>query len=159
MRGDGFAAADSVNAFVGLGFEMNVIDGDAQSAGEGFAHFRKVRTQLRLFQDDDGIDVLDGEVFFVEQFLGVLEKKKTVRAFPFWIGVRKMRADIAETSGAEHRVTERMRQNVAVGVSDGTFVKRKFDSADDQLAPFREPMKIVTNAAAHAHVFWRSCSR
>ena len=62
-----------------------------------------------------------------------------------------MCADVAETGGAEQRVTKRMRQNVAVGVSHRSFVKGKFDPADDQLAAFREPMKIVANAAANAH--------
>ena len=63
-----------------------------------------------------------------------------------------MRADIAEPAGAEQRVHKRMRQNIAIGMSDGAFVKWQFDSADNQLASFRQPMKIVTNAAAHAHV-------
>jgi hypothetical protein len=44
-----------------------------------------------------------------------------------------------------------VRQNIAVRVSHGAFVKGKFDAADDQFAAFRKPMKIVPNTAAHAH--------
>jgi abortive infection bacteriophage resistance protein len=62
-----------------------------------------------------------------------------------------MRPNIAETRGAEQSVTERMRQYISVGMSDRSFIKRKFDAADDQLAAFLETVKIVANAAAHAH--------
>jgi abortive infection bacteriophage resistance protein len=62
-----------------------------------------------------------------------------------------MRANIAETRGSEQSVTERMRQYISVGMSDRSFIKRKFDATHDQFAAFRKAMKIVPNAAAHAH--------
>jgi hypothetical protein len=62
-----------------------------------------------------------------------------------------MRADIAETRRAKQRVAQRVRQNISVGMSNRPFIERNLNSADHQLSAFRETMKIVANAAAHAH--------
>jgi hypothetical protein len=148
---NGLAVTDSVDTFVRLRFQMNVLDGNAERTGKRFAHFRKVRPQLWLFQDDDGVDVLDRETLFVEQFPRMLQKTQAVRAFPFRIGVREMCTNVSKTSGAKQRIAKRMREYISVGMSYGAFIKRELDPADDQFASFRETMKIVPNAAAHAH--------
>jgi hypothetical protein len=36
-------------------------------------------------------------------------------------------------------------------VSDRAFIEWQLDATNNQFAAFREPMKIVPNAAAHAH--------
>src|SRR5690242_3535174 len=138
---------------------MNVLGGNAESARKRFAHFREVRAELWFLSDDNRVDVFDREMLFVEQFSRVFQKEQTVRAFPLRIGIRKMRSNIAESRRAEQRIAHRMRQHIAVRVSDRPFVKRQLDTADDESAPFREPMEVISNAAAHAHDFWRSCSR
>ena len=68
-----------------------------------------------------------------------------------------MRADVAESRGAEQRVAKRVGYNVAIGMADGAFVEWDFDAADDELAAFGEAMQVVADAAANAHAFF--CSR
>src|SRR5260221_4793856 len=115
-----------------------------------------MRAEFWAFQDDNGVHVFDGEMFFVEKFTGVFEKLQAVRALPLGIGVREMRADVAKPSGAQQRVAERVGDHVPVGVADGALVERDFDATDDELAPFGEAMQVVANAAAHAHAFFCS---
>ena len=43
VAGDGFAAADGVNGFVGFCFEIDLIWADAERFGESFAHRGEVR--------------------------------------------------------------------------------------------------------------------
>src|SRR5580704_7753784 len=97
--------------------------------------------------------MLDHKMFFVEQFSRMFQEEQAVRTLPFRIGVGKVRANVAQPGSAEQRITESMRQNVAVGVSDRSFVKRECDPANNQLAAFRETVQIVANAAARAHAF------
>src|SRR5713226_6859500 len=96
MRRDRFSAADRVNAFVGLGFQMNLIAANPQSLAERLPHLRKMGTKLRLFDDDHSIDVLDREMLFIQKLFCVFQKEHAVRALPLWIGVGKMRPDIAK---------------------------------------------------------------
>jgi hypothetical protein len=83
----------------------------------------------------------------------MFQEEQAVRALPSRIRVGKVRANVAQPGSAEQRVTESVRQNVAVGVSDRSFVKWEFHPANDQLPAFRETVQIVANAAAHAHAF------
>jgi hypothetical protein len=153
VSGNGFAVADGVDAFVRLGLEMNMLDGDAERAGKSFAHFRKVRPQPGLFQYNDGVYMFDRKMLLVEQLARVLQKAQAVRALPFRIRVRKMCADVSKASRAEECVAERMRKYIAVGMPYGAFIKRELDPADNELLTFRETMKIVPNPAPHAHAF------
>ena len=146
--GDGFTAADGVNAFVGLSFEVDFFGGDTQRAGQSFAHFREMRAELRFFGDDYGIDVLDGKVAFVEQFFGVLEKIQAIRTLPFRISVRKMRADIAETRRTQKRVTDSVRERVSIRMSDRPFFERDFYAAKNKLAASGEPVQVITNTGS-----------
>src|ERR1700746_3969361 len=104
VGGDGLAAANGIDPFVGLGLQMDLVGRNTESFGKRFAHFRKMRTELRPFGDYDGIDMFDGEVFIVEQLLGMLQEPEAVRYFPFRIGVREMRADVAKPRRAEKSV-------------------------------------------------------
>jgi hypothetical protein len=104
VAGYGFATADGVYAFVGFGFEVDFFWGDAEGFSQDFAHFGEVWAEFRLFKDDDGVYVLDGKMFFIEEFAGVFEEDEAIGILPFGIGVWKMRPDIAESGGAEERV-------------------------------------------------------
>src|SRR5882724_10389838 len=64
VGGDGFAAAYGVYAFVGFGFQVDFFGGDAEGFREGFAHFGEMRAELGTLEDDDGVDIVDHEMFF-----------------------------------------------------------------------------------------------
>ena len=61
-----------------------------------------------------------------------------------------MCADIAERSCAQERITDGMREDVAVGVANRTFIERESDAADDERAAFGKAVQIVADAAADA---------
>ena len=159
VTSDSFAAADGVDAFIGLRLEVNLLDRDAQGFGEGLAHFGEMRAELGTLEYHHDIDVFNFEGALAEKFTNVLEKVEAVGALPLGIGVRKMRANIAKARGAEERVTKSMGNDVAIRVADGTFVKWNFDTTDDELAAFGKAVKVIANAAAKAHGFlcshWR----
>ncbi len=70
-----------------------------------------------------------------------------------------MRADIAESRRSQQRVAHRMRQHISVRMPHRPFIERQLNPADDQLPPFRQPVQVVPDAAAHAHAFARSRSK
>jgi hypothetical protein len=73
----------------------------------------------------------DTKMMFGEQIADMLQKSQAGRVFPSRIGVGKMRADVAQSRGAQERVAERVRQRIAIGVADWTFRKREFYAAKD----------------------------
>ena len=101
MGRNGFPAADGVNTFVGFRFEVNFLCRYAERLRQRFAHFREMRAELWLLCDHHGVYVFYDEVFFVEELLCLLQKEQTVCPFPLRVRVRKMRADVAQTSATQ----------------------------------------------------------
>src|SRR5260370_945195 len=158
MRRNRFPPPDRVNAFVGLGFQMNLFGADAQSLCQRLPHLGKMRPQLRLFSNHPRIDMLDHKMLLVQQLLRMFQEKHPVRPLPLWIGARKMRPDTANPRRTQQRIAQRMRQHIAIRMSYGSFVKRQSNPPDHELAPLRQPMQVIADSAARAHTFWRSRS-
>src|SRR5713101_2542367 len=117
-----------------------------------------MRPQLGALTDDDCIEMRDEKMPLVEQFARVLEEEQARRALPFRIGVREMRADVAETGSSQQRVAQRVAQDVAIGMSDRAFVKWHFDPAENQFSSLCQPVQVVSDSRA-CHFVRRSCSR
>src|ERR1700674_2425698 len=115
-----------------------------------------MRAKLGSFENDHRVDMLDDQVFFVQQFFCVLQEKQAVGVFPPGIAVRKVRADIAQPCRAKQRIAKRMSEYVTIGMSCRTFIKRHYDATDHQRAAVNEAMKVVTDSAADAHAFFCS---
>src|SRR6266849_9930803 len=135
MRRNRFPPPDRVNAFVGLGFQMNLFGADAQRLCQRLPHLREMRPQLGLFRNDHRIDMLDREMFLVQQLLRMLQEEHAVRALPLWIGVRKMRPDIAKPRRTQQRIAHSMRQHIAIRMSYWSFVKRQLNPTNDEFPP------------------------
>src|SRR5258708_15339808 len=134
MRRDGFPAADRVDAFVRLCFQMNLIGANAQRFCQRLTHLREMRAQLGLFSDDHGIDMLDREMFLIQQLSYMFQENQTVRALPLWIRVRKMRTDVAKPRLPQQRIANTMRNHIAIEVSHVSFVKMQLHPANDHPA-------------------------
>ena len=156
VTGDRFAAADRIHAFVGLGLEVNFLCWYAQRFGQDFPHSWKMRSQLRALENHYSVDVLDRKMLFVEKLARVFEENQAVGALPLWIVVWKMRANVTQPGSAKQRIAKRMGEHVAIGMPDGSFVKRDFDSTDDEFSALSEPMKVIANSASDAHAFFCS---
>ena len=74
-----------------------------------------------------------------------------------FIRIRKMMPDIAFADRAEQRIGNGMAEDVGIGMSLQSAVVRNLDAAENQFAALRQPMRVVTNAAAnHAHHNFKS---
>ena len=89
----------------------------------------------------------------------MLQKLQAVSAFPLCIGIREMRANITQPRRAKKRVTKRMRHHIPVRMSLRPFIKRHFESTDNQFPSRFQAVQVVPDAAAHAHFLLRSRSR
>src|SRR5260221_11925038 len=83
----------------------------------------------------------------------MFQKFQTVGVFTVGIGVREMGADVGKPSGSKQRLTQSVRQHVAVGVANGAFLEWDGDSANNERAAFGQAMQVVTNAAADSTTF------
>jgi hypothetical protein len=110
-----------------------------------------MRDKLGAFEDDHGIDMLDGEVLFVKKLACMFEEEQAAGPLPLRIAVREVRADVTEAGSAKKRVTESMDKHIAIGMADRALVERNFNATDDEFAAFGETVKVIANPAANAH--------
>src|SRR5260370_42515072 len=97
--------------------------------------------QLWPFGDHDGVEMHDAQVPLREQAPNMLEKAKAVRIFPLRIGVRKMRANITETRGAQKCVTDGVCQRVSIAMAHRTFCVRHLARTENKLAACGTPVE------------------
>ena len=156
VAGDGFATANSVYAFVGLGFEVDFFGRNAERLREGFAHFGKVWAELGSLENHNDIDVLDSQSVLIEELARVLQKEQAVGALPLGIGVGEMLADVAESRGAKESVAEGVGDHITIRMANRPLVEGHVYAADDELATIGKAVKVVADAAANAHDFFCS---
>src|ERR1700722_9725021 len=65
MRGNRFAAADFAQAFVGLRFQINLIDGDTGRFRQRGAHSGEMGPELGPLTNNHGIEMGDPQIFRV----------------------------------------------------------------------------------------------
>lgn len=148
MGGECFAATDGVHAFVGFGFEVDLIRRDTEGSGNVCAHCGKVGTEFGAFEDDDGVDVNDAETLLLEEVAREFEKTDGAGIFPAWIGIGEVSADVGEAGGAEECVGDGVNEDVAIGVASGAAVEWDVDAADDEGAAGFEAVEVVAYAGA-----------
>jgi len=88
----------------------------------------------------------------------MLQKNHAVRALPLRIRIRKMRPDISQPRRPQQRIAHRMRQHVPIRMPHRPFAERHFNPADNQFPAAFQPVQVVSDSAARAHVFCRSRS-
>src|SRR5882762_5013983 len=146
MRRNSFPPPNRVNAFIGFSFEMNLFRADAQRFCQRLPHLREMRAKLRLFGNHHRIDMLDRKMLLIQQLSCMFQKDHAVRALPLWIGVRKMRPDIAKPRRPQQRIAKSMCQHVAVRVPHRSFVKRQLNPANNKFPPLRQAMQVITDS-------------
>ena len=136
VGGYGFAATDGVYAFIRFGFETDVFAGNLQNADERGADCRKMRAEFGPLANHDHVNVHHAHVAACEQRASVFDELQACRAFPFRVGIRKMRADIAKTTRTKDRIAKSVTEHITIRMSHGAFVERNFDSCEDQFSTF-----------------------
>src|SRR5262245_46579147 len=146
LRPDRLTASNRVQPLVGLRLDVDPRHVNSHRFSEFSLHDGDILRHLRAFGQDCSVDVGDLETALFEQFSDVAQKDEAVGARPARVFVGEMRADVAERGGAEQRVGYRMRQAVAVRMSQQAALIRYFDPAQDQLAPFDQSVDVITYA-------------
>ncbi len=114
----GLTAADGAELLAGLALDVDAVGGRLEQAGETAAHGVAVIDKLRCLGFDNDVHGQDAE-FRVFEFLhgyGAELRRCTVLVFAGFI--REQRAEVFESSGAEHCVACCMQDQVAVAVPD-----------------------------------------
>ena len=81
------------------------------------AHRGDVRRELRRLRDDRRVDVADRVATLARQRRDVAQQRAAVGALPARIGVREVRAEVAQRERAEERVADRVQQHVGIGMA------------------------------------------
>jgi hypothetical protein len=89
-----------------------------------------MRAELGPLADHDRIDMGDAQAALFEQPSRVFEESLARCTFPSGVGVREMRADVAQAGSSKQRISKRVAQDVAIGMSDRALLVRQFDPAD-----------------------------
>ena len=95
---------------------------DAKRGGEFGAHLVDERGNLRPFEHDGHVDVLDHKPLRLHQAHGVTQHPSTRRPLPARIRVWIVLADVSGADRPKHRVDHGMTDHVGVGVPGGAFV-------------------------------------
>ena len=148
MRGDGFAPADGIDAFVGLRLDAHAIDGHDERVRQSIANGGEMRRELRTLENDGRVDAGDAPAAAADDLDGAAEQVEPRRVLPLRIGIGKMLADVPGARRAEQRVGERVTEDVAVGMAERTALERQRDAGQDERPALDEPMQVVARADA-----------
>ena len=160
MCGDGFAASHRVYTFIGFGFEMNFFDGELKRFCQHFSHLGKMRPQLRPFRESPQHRYVRSQISFRRAILRACSRNKRLFA-PFHLGSLSGKCVPMSPSPAAPSSASTIAW-ATTSPSEwptGTFIEGNLHPSNDQLASFGQPMKIVSNPAAHAHAFFCSDCR
>jgi len=148
VGGDGLAGADGVAAFVGGGFDADVVGGDLEGGGEEGFHGGDVGGEFGAFGEEGDVGVADFVAAgggFVE---GAAEDFLGVHAAAAGVGVGEEVADVGEGEGAEDGVGEGVGEDVGVGVAVEAEVAGDGDAAEDEFTAGDEAVDVVAEADA-----------
>lgn len=148
IRPHGFAATHSVHAFTAFGLYAHLRWLDAKRAGNLFSHQRNVPHEFRAFDANGRIHIGNGATPLIQQAFDIAKKKQAFRVPPLGTRVRKMLADVAERRRAQECITDCVTEGIAIGMTDGAFIERNFDSSQNELAPKGKTMNVIADANA-----------
>lgn len=99
--------------------------GDMKQKFWSFAYYRRV-------------DIPDAPTGIADLGNDRFKKFRRIGTAPLFIGIGKVRADIAESRRAEKRVDYRMNENIRVGMALQAIFVRYLNTAEEELSPFLE---------------------
>src|ERR1051326_411948 len=137
----------------GLELDRQAIDVDLQRSGQLLANGNAELLELGSLEDYRRIDVHDFIADLCGQVPRVPQEYQAVAALPARIGIREMHADVAQCSGAQQGIRDRMRENIGVGVALQSEVTGNRDAAENQGSAGRDAMYIP--ALTHSNLTHR----
>jgi len=139
-----FATTDGAHAFGRLGLDADLIDRDAERAGDALAHRRDVRRELGGLGDHGRVDVADVPAGDLDPSCRLRQQGQRVGTPVLGVGVRKVMADVAERGGPEQGVGDRMAERIGVGVA-GQTVRVSAENGEMKFTPIEGEKKAVSS--------------
>ena len=107
-------------------------------SGETLSDRSVVRRKFWSFADNSCVDVPDAPTGIADLGDYRFKKFRRIGTAPLFVGIGKVRADIAESRRAEKRVYYRMDENIRVGMALQALIVRYLNTAEEELSPFLE---------------------
>src|SRR6516164_3822803 len=101
-----------------LCFHVNVIRRDTKDLGNLGLHLREIREQFWPLGQNVRIDIADFVTFLPNKVGSVAQELQTRHSLVAIVGIGKHFADIAETTGSEQCVRNRMTEDVTIGMAN-----------------------------------------
>ena len=107
-------------------------------SGEALADLGDMSRKFRPFAYYRSVDVPDAPTGSADLGDYRFKKFRRIGPAPLFVGIGKVRADIAESRRAEKRVYYRMDENIRVGMALQALFVRYLNTAEEELTPFLE---------------------
>ena len=148
MRGEPLAATGEAHVIGRRRAHVHLTAADRLR--QPLAHLFAVRRDLRLLADQHAVRV--DELPTSRLYLGISAAQQVEAVGPAEAVVtrREEPTDVAEPGGAEHRVDQRVREHVAVGVPGEAPVEVEPDAAEDERRPALELVRVDADPDAEA---------
>lgn len=155
IGGNPFLASYGAEAFVGGGFDADLVAGQPQAGGQAIAHGGQVGFEFGAFGDDDGIDVPNLPPLVEDEFVDLGQKLEAVGSLPLGVFGGEVVADVAEAGGSKHGVHDGVGEDIGIAVADETKFVVNFDAAEDEGAIGAEAVDVIAVTDADVS-HWRS---
>jgi hypothetical protein len=151
VHGDSYARTRGIHFFIGLPFDPDIGDVKARQFRHPAADILHAARQPGTLADHDGVDVDDRTAGTGKFGHRRLEQRGGIGPAPFFIGIGKMRTDVAERGGAQKRVDDGVNKDVGIGMAFESGFAGKFDPAENKAAAILETVGIISDADSQTH--------
>src|SRR3954464_15931040 len=118
MRRNGFAAANGIHPLIGLSLDADAGWVDGERPGDCRSHRVDVIPDLRRLEEHGGVDVADLITALPGERRRPRQQIEAGGVLPGVVAIWKMTADVSQSDGAQHRVGDRMTDDIRVRVSE-----------------------------------------
>ena len=107
-----------------------------------------MRVHLRAFAHHDAVDIHDFKACLLDFLAHLAQQLQAVGALEGRVGIREVRADIAEARGTQQGIANRMQQHVGIAMAQEALLVRDIHPTDNALAAFHQFVNVKTNTRA-----------
>ena len=146
LASDTFAPARKPELFGRGALDAHLLHVDPEHAGDIRLHLVLMRVHLRAFAHHDAIDVYNLVTGLADFLAHLAQEFQAVRALERGVGIREVRADIAEARGPEQRIANCMQKHVGIAMAQQALLVRDIYTTDNALAAFHKLVNVKTDS-------------
>jgi hypothetical protein len=102
--------------------------------------------ELGRFGHHGDVYIDDAEAITLQQLEDMAHELPAVRTTPARVGIRKVHANVTESSGAEQGIAKRVQHDIAIGMRANALSVRDRDAAERHMIARFEGMYVVSLA-------------